>query len=80
MAYEAEATALSEPVVISCLQLIDGDVTVLDGTLYFTGWEFIPGIDGSPDERRIAVRLALPASAALMLALKSVRALMPKMH
>jgi len=63
MARECETAALSEPVVVPCLQLIDGDLTVMNGMLYFTGWEFIPGIDGSPDEYRVAVRFGIPGRA-----------------
>jgi hypothetical protein len=69
-----------EPVIISCLHLVDGEIAVVNGVLYFTGWEFVPGVNGEPDECRIAVRLSLPGSAAIILALKAVRALMPVVH
>jgi hypothetical protein len=80
MARDCDVAALSEPVVIPCLQLIDGDLTVSNGNLYFTGWEFVPGINGTPDEYRIAVRFSIPGSAAVILAMKALRALMPVLH
>lgn len=80
MAEACHVAAPLEPVIISCLHLVNGDLTVVDGVLYFTGWEFVPGVNGEPDETRIAVRLSLPGSAAIILALKAVRALMPVVH
>lgn len=80
MGRECETTVLSEPVVIPCLQLIDGDLTVSNGILYFTGWEFIPGINGEPDEYRVSVRFSIPGSAAVILAMRALRCLMPMLH
>lgn len=63
-----EPSALTEPVVVPCLFLTGVGVELNSGIVRFVGWTEMPDFGSEVTERRIAMRVSLPAEAARELA------------
>lgn len=62
MGREAREPPLTEPVIITCVFVTGTAVEVANNHIRIVGWVQMPAIGGETEERRIAVRFAMPNS------------------